>query len=81
MVRTGVVDIVENALPLAEIAQHLRGGFARSAVQQLVRFFAAAGRFVSASRRCQHEFLVLEQQHSNDSDLDRVAQASVLVNQ
>ena len=50
MVRTGIVHVVENALPLAEIAQHFRCGFARPTVQYLVRFFAAAGRIVTVRR-------------------------------
>lgn len=33
MVRTGIIDIVKNALPFAEITQHLRGRFAWPVVQ------------------------------------------------
>ena len=73
-----VIGVVEAALPLAEIAQHFRRGFARPVVQHFMRF-PTVGRVVAGRR--QYKFLVLEQQHANDGYLHEVAQTDVLVDQ
>lgn len=70
---TGVIWIVEGSLPFAEIAQHLRSGFARPVVERLVRIHRiVTGRF-------QNEFLVFEHQHANDGNLDGIAETGVFV--
>jgi hypothetical protein len=50
------------------------------AVQNFVLFFAAAGRVVTGGRR-QYKLLILEQEHLDDGDLDRITETGVLVTQ
>jgi hypothetical protein len=50
------------------------------AVHNFVLFFADAGRVVTGGRR-QYKLLILEQEHLDDGDLDRITETGVLVTQ
>lgn len=71
----GVVGIVKDALPLAEIAQHFRSGFARPVVERLVRVVRVV------AGRSQNKLLAFEHHDLNDGYLDGIAETGVFVDQ
>ena len=78
--RTRVIRIVEDALPFAEIAQHLGSGFSLFFVV-VVCVSAALGARLRHLLLPQNKLLVLEQQHPHDGYVHRIADAGVLVDQ
>jgi len=78
--RVGVIGIVEDALPLAEVAQHLRRRLALLTTPAVNVVGVVVGVVVVVGSR-QHELLVLEQQHAHHSDVHRITDAGVPIDQ